>query len=346
MTKTAQRGDENTSRSSHVSFILKFTIFAQDSKIASFDTTSKKQIETNPKDFVDLCFRFEATDIKVLEIITPEQPTVEMHQADSLIKAIYNGQEVLVHIEFQTTDSYDPEMPLRMAGYIIRAIETHRLPVYSNVIYLRPDAGKNDPGKWTQQIEHHNISIEYQALRLINLDGQQVLDAMLIGLVPLTPLMGHKTGITDEQWIRRCVQIADSIDVPDKTFFFFFFFLVYLGSLAVFGSLVYESQMIMEIIMEETMQHAPIVEYLAPQAREEGKAEGIEQGKAEGKAEGIFEAILTVLEVKFESDVTEKLRPFLSTIDDLQRLDHLLLVATKTSDLDVFTQALLNLGDR
>lgn len=79
------------------------------------------------------------------------------------------------------------------------------------------------------------------------------------------------------------------------------------------------------------MQHASIVEYLAPQAREQGKAEGI------------VDAILTVLEVKLESNVTEKLKPFLSTIDDLQRLDHLLRVATQTSDLDVFTQALLNL---
>ena len=103
------------------------------------------------------------------------------------------------------------------------------------------------------------------------------------------------------------------------------------------------------------MQYAPILEYLAPEARELGKAEGIELGKAEGielgktegielgKAEGKVEAILTVLEVKFQSDVTDKLKPFLSTIDDLQRLDHLLRVATKTSDLDVFTQALLNL---
>ena len=58
--------------------------------MANFDTTSKKQIETDPKDFVHLCFGFEAADITVLEIITPEQPTVEMHQADSLIKTIYN----------------------------------------------------------------------------------------------------------------------------------------------------------------------------------------------------------------------------------------------------------------
>ena len=107
--------------------------------MASFDTASKKQIETNPQDFVNLCFKFGLTNITALEVVTPEQPTVEMHQADTLIKALRNNQEVLVHFEFQTTDSYDPEMPLRMAGYIIRAIEVYRLPVYSNVIYLRPE---------------------------------------------------------------------------------------------------------------------------------------------------------------------------------------------------------------
>ena len=128
--------------------------------MASFDTASKKQVETNPQDFVDLCFNFGSENTTVLEIITPEQPTIEMHQADILIKALRNNREVLVHFEFQTTDSYDPEMPLRMAGYIIRAIEVYGLPVYSSVIYLRPDAGNNDPGKFVQNLERRNISIE------------------------------------------------------------------------------------------------------------------------------------------------------------------------------------------
>ena len=43
-----------------------------------------------------------------------------------VIKVKLNGKEVLVHFEFQTTDSYVPEMSLRMAGYIIRLIN---LPV-------------------------------------------------------------------------------------------------------------------------------------------------------------------------------------------------------------------------
>ena len=44
--------------------------------MASFDTTSKKQVETNPQDFVHLCFKFGLENITVLEVITPEQPTV------------------------------------------------------------------------------------------------------------------------------------------------------------------------------------------------------------------------------------------------------------------------------
>ena len=75
--------------------------------------------------------------------------------------------------------------------YIIRAIEVYRLPVYSNVIYLRPDAGNNDPGKFAQNLERHNISIEYQVFRLIEMNGQEILDLQPVGLIPFTP--AHET---------------------------------------------------------------------------------------------------------------------------------------------------------
>ena len=304
--------------------------------MASFDTTSKKQIETDPQDFVRLCLGFEATDITVLEVISPEQPTVEMHQADSLIKTIYNGKEVLVHFEFQTTDSYDPEMSLRMAGYIIRSIEAYRLPVYSNVIYLRPDAGKNDPGRYTQHIEHHNISIEYKVFRLIDLDGQYVLDSRITGLIPFTPLMGRQPDIDADEWLRRCVQVADSIDVPNKA--------AYLASLLILGNLVYDSQTIMDIILEETMQHAQILEHMAPLAHEQGKAEGIEQGKAEGieqgKAEGTRKHILEVLALQFGDNTAQDFRSAVESIDDLQRLDILFRAALQAENEDDFRQTI------
>ena len=63
--------------------------------------------------------------------------------------------------------------------------------------------------------------------------------------------MKRPADINAEQWLRRCVQTADGIDVPNKP--------EYLGGLAVLGNLVYDAQTILEIISEETMQQPSIV---------------------------------------------------------------------------------------
>ncbi len=99
------------------------------------------------------------------------------------------------------------------------------------------------------------------------------------------------------------------------------------------------------------MQESSIIQYFTEKGIEQGKKQGIEQGKKQGIEQGIeqgkkqhaVEAILTVLEVRFETDVAEKLKPFLGAIDDLQRLDQLHRVAARAPDIDEFTQALLNL---
>ena len=110
--------------------------------MAEYDTISKDLIQTYPKDFIRLTFGQD--DVEVLDILDTEQSTVETRHMDSLIRVLIAGEEALIHTEFQTTD--DPSMPLRMAGYMIRAIEQHDLPIYSSVIYLRRNAGRRDPG--------------------------------------------------------------------------------------------------------------------------------------------------------------------------------------------------------
>ena len=182
--------------------------------MANFDTASKKTAEISPKDFVHLCFGFETIDITAVELIQPEQPTVNMRQADVVIKAEIDGKQVIVHFEFQTTDSSETDMSLRMAGYIIRLIETYGLEVYSNIIYLRPDAGRRDPGQFVQDIAGHEGLTRYKVFRLIEMDGQSILEAKPIGLLPFTPLMKHPTDVSAEAWLRRCVQTADSVIAP------------------------------------------------------------------------------------------------------------------------------------
>lgn len=296
--------------------------------MANFDTITKTQARTHPMDFVNLCFKFEQRDVAFLEIITPEQPTVEMHQADMLIKVRLNGKEVLIHFEFQTTDSSEPEMALRMAGYIIRTIETYRLPVYSSVIYLRPDAGRRDPGHYVQDIAGHQIFIEYQVLRLIEMDGKPILNAKPAGLIPFTPLMKRPAAVSAEDWLRRCVQTADSIDVPNKP--------AYLGSLAILGNLVYEPETILNIILEETMQQPSIIKYFAEEAHQQGVQQGVQQGAREKAREDILEA----LALRLQPDTAETFKPTLDAIEDLQRLKALHRAAVMADTLEDFTQVL------
>ena len=79
------------------------------------------------------------------------------------------------------------------------------------------------------------------------------------------------------------------------------------------------------------MQESSIIQYFT------------EKGIEQGKKQQAVEAILTVLDVRFQTDVAEKLKPFLRAIDDLERLDHLHRVAAQASDIKEFTDALLNL---
>ena len=168
--------------------------------MAEFDTVAKHLIHTFSHDFAR--FALQHDDFKVLGVVDTEQPTVEAHRTDSLIRVCIGGEKALVHHEFQTTDS-DPPMPLRMAAYIGRGIEQYGLPFYSTVIYLRPDAGRNDPGYYVQERHGFRVLVQYQVIRLIELDGQRILDAGHSGLFPFAPLMQRPAGVDAEAWLRQ-----------------------------------------------------------------------------------------------------------------------------------------------
>ena len=279
-------------------------------------------------DFVNVCVEFEKGTATFVGIITPEQPTVEMHQADIVIKVELNGKEVLIHFEFQTADSYDPDMSIRMAGYIVRLIETYRLPVYSSVIYLRPEAGRRDIGVYEQNIAGHRVFIEYNVVRLIEMNGQKILDAKPAGLLPFTPLMKRPDNMDADDWLRRCVQTADNVNVPNKP--------EYLGILAVLGNLVYEAETISNIILEETMHQPSIIKYWTEKAAAEAREQGLQQGVRENTREKILET----LELRLQPDAARLFKPILDQIDDLSRLNELFRAAIQADSPEAFRQVL------
>jgi len=311
--------------------------------MAEYDSVSKDLIQTYPKDFIRLTL--EQDDVEILNVLNTEQSTVETRHMDSLIRVLIAGQEALIHTEFQTTD--DPSMPLRMAGYMIRAIEQHNLPIYSSVIYLRHDAGRRDPGYYIQDFLGRRVLIEYTVIRLSEIDGQAIIDGGPSGLFPFVPLMKRPSGIDSEAWLRHCVDATNALPVDESIKVDF------LGRLMILSGLAYDPTLINRILLQEglmdaIMRESSFAQYIKQQGIEEGIERGIEQGREEGIEQGIeqgerrsaIEAILDVLEIRFDLSEAHPLFARIAAIDDLQRLKQLLRSAVQVSNLDAFEQVL------
>ena len=80
------------------------------------------------------------------------------------------------------------------------------------------------------------------------------------------------------------------------------------------------------------MQQPSIVEFVAPQARE--------QGIQQGAQETTRKLILATLAFRLEPEVVQTFKPVLDAIDDLLRLEQLFNAAMQVETPDEFTQAL------
>ncbi len=307
------------------------------------------------------------SDIKVLETLETEQPTIKTHQNDSTLKVQLRNEIAIFHTEVQTDDSRKP-MWSRLAGYNGFLIQQHEIPVYCNVLYLHPNAGKNDKGYYAYKGLGYEYVLRYKVIRLIEIEGQTILEKQMPGLLPFTPLMKPPEGIDANRWLEKCIDAIALASTDQNTKEILF------AALGVFGSLVYDSQMIIQRLPEGIMRESPFIQYCLELYAEEykqkaytdgveqGKAEGLEQGKAEGleqgKAEGLeqgkvegleqgekkgtIQSIIALLEMQFKPDAVKVLEPTLQRIDDMQRLRELLLVVPRVDSLEGFMQYLSN----
>lgn len=293
-----------------------------------YDTVSKNIIQQNPEDWIRFGLGIPA--VEFIQILETEQPTVKSNRADSFIHAKVDGLEAVIHFEFQTRDSIETPMPQRIAGYVGRCIETYKLPVYSHVIYLHPDAGRNDKGMYIQEKLGYVIHIQYKVIRLGELNGQDILDEQLKGLIPFTPLMKGPEGIGPDEWLRKCVQIAKRVNDEETHQ------VDYLSTLGILSGIIFDYQTISDIILEETMQESSVIQHFTQQ----GIKQGIEQGIEQGIREGTIEAIIEVLLVHFEADEVNTLKPMLERIEEIQYLKKLLQLAASTESLTKFKENL------
>ena len=302
--------------------------------MGKYDTISKRLIQTYPQDFIR--FTLERDDVEFLALLDTEQPTVKTYRTDSLISARIGEEDVVLHYEFQTTDSTNPPMPRRMAGYIGHAIAHYGLPIHSAVIYLRPDAGRNDPGYYAQDRYGCQFIIQYKVIRLTEVEGHRVLEAGHSGLLPFASLMKPPEGMGSESWFGACVDCARDVPLDESARGDF------LAGVSVLGGLVHDREMIANLISKEGLmdliRESSFAQYLIEQEIEENKEQWIKQGERRSTLAGL----LDVLEIRFGLSEAHPISARIAAIEDLQRLKQLHRAAIQATSLEAFERLLGN----
>ena len=259
-----------------------------------------------------------------------ELTRVEVRRTDSLIKVRLEDTPVLVHIEFQVSDSAPINMVRRNVGYLGRCYEKYGVPILSHVIYLRPNVGRNDPGGYRQEVPDYRIIVEYKVIHLSELQGQSVLASENTGLMPFAPLMQPPPGTPPLQWAIACNQRTKSLSLPTEIRSNL------LVSQWVLSGLIHPHQAIGGFLSEVVMQESSVYQHLVETAAEER----YQQGREEGARQMSIESTLLILTKRFPDADVPAVQPLLEAIADLNRLRQLNLTASIARSFHAFREQL------
>ena len=255
-------------------------------------------------------------DVEVIADLDTEQQTVIARQTDITKRVRVNNQVAILHVELQLRDSTHKPMWARNAHYQGYLVGEYQMPVYSNVIYFHPNAGRNDPGGYTYEWNGYEHTNRYKVIRLIEIDGQAVLEMQAPGLLPLTPLMQPPAGMPPENWAQECIDATRAAPVDQKTEADLLF------ALYLFGSIVYDPQVFKRRIPEELMRESKGYQLML--------------------RENTIEHIIALLEQQFHTEAVRALTPMLQNINDLERLKELHLAAARVPNIENFAQKLID----
>ncbi len=263
-------------------------------------------------------FVLSVDDVEVLEHLDTEQQIITARHTDITKRIRINKHEAILHVELQTGESTDKPMWARNAQYQGYLVGKYQMPVYSNVIYFHPNAGKMDPGGYAYKQNGYEHVNRYKVIRLSEIDGQPFLDMQTPGILPFTTLMKPPAGMDIERWLQQCVDATRSADVDQRTQ------ADLLCAISLFGSIVHNPQFFQQRIAEGLMQESKYYQLLSEKFT----------------IETTIENTLALLEDQFQAEAVNALTPALRSVNDLQKLKQLHLEAAKVKSIETFAQML------
>jgi predicted transposase YdaD len=272
-----------------------------------WDDSLKKLVQADPQAFVSW-FVPDAS-------FTGARPHELKHwtlEVDALLGVQANGQDMLLHLEFQTYN--DPAMAERLLRYNVLARSEHRLPVLSCVIYLL-GGGEASPSplSWILPTGQEVLQFHYQSIELKALLPEEVLRTGLTGLLPLLPLTknGARREIVETMFSRLLA--AKKIELVPIGYT--------LASLAFSRENPGDQDWLFRRFheMHDILRETPIYQEIL----KEGREEGLEQGLQRGQLEALRQAVVEVVVERFPR-LVRLTKKQVALIEDPEVLRHVL----------------------
>jgi predicted transposase YdaD len=255
-----------------------------------WDDLMKMLARANPQDLLSFLLK----DTCYLADITHELK-VRSVTADYLCKANRNGEEIVVHVEFQR--SHHKNMGRRMWEYNSVIAFLTDLPVYSFVLYLCKDNSIVEPPYRLEAANGDVLHIfNYQNIFLWEVLPEELLQSGLAGLLPLLPL----TKGAGEARDAVVAAMIDGLRQADKED------ILALGY--AFAGLVYNTEADQQwlkrrfAMFEELLEGSWSYQEMVQKGIDKGLELGIEIGKKQGIEEGLNAlrpTLVSVVEARF-----------------------------------------------
>jgi predicted transposase YdaD len=292
--------------------------------MADTDSPLKQLVSAFISDFAAWLLQAEVREAHPLNVELP----AETFAADQVFHVtLANGRTLVLHIEFQGRTSHQP-MQWRMLEHMSRLAYTHRLDLWSVVLYAGRGAGTGDSGYYQVNSPDGTAKLAWQ-YRVIRLWQMRTEELLAVGRPALLALVGQ-TQIEMPETVLPDV-VARLRSIPDTE--------MRGRLLAALTALIPEEEIVAMverlIDREELLLDTPFLRRL----RQEGRQEGREEGRQEGRQEGLLAArrrsILDVLVVRFDPPVSvyQQIERQLETITDETLLTQLLAAAIRAKSV-------------
>ena len=278
-----------------------------------YDATLKTLLTASPSDWPRLA-GFPATKVKIIDA---DLSTITA--ATDKVLRLKGPPPRLMHFEFQAGP--DAGLPGRLLVYNALLREKYKLPVYSVIVLLRPQAYlQNISGTFEGHypgLDRPNLVFSYKVLKVWEVPASTLLQGG-IGTLPLAPI----GAVSDTELPAVIREMKERLGRPENE--------LIAGELwtavRILMGLRYNGSVINQLLqgvqgMKESVTYREILK--------EGLAEGRAQGRAEGLAQGMAQEARRILiklgEQKFNEPPNPEIRAVLDAIQEPEILEQMTL---------------------